>query len=90
MPSRFFGFKQNGSDLDMPSAAIVIDELDLTIDAGTNAAMHDRAARTQANLNMVLYSCGIKRESIRGAVGDSGRKGIRRSASSYIGRLLEK
>lgn len=52
MPSRFFGFKQNGSDLDMPSAAIVIAELDLTIDAGTNAATHDRAARMQANLNI--------------------------------------
>lgn len=52
MPSRFFGFKQNGSDLDMPSAAIVIAELDFTIDAGTNAATHDRAARMQANLNM--------------------------------------
>ena len=64
MPSRFFGFKQNGSDLDMPSAAIVIAELDLTIDAGTNAAMHDRAARTQANLNIVLDSCSIKREGL--------------------------
>jgi hypothetical protein len=74
MPSRFFGFKQNGSDLDMPSAAIVMAELDLTIDAGTNAATHDRAARTQANLNMVLDRCSIKRRRIRAAVEESSRK----------------
>lgn len=56
MPSRFFGFLQNGKDLDMPSAAtILIDELERATDAGMNALTHDRTARMQANRNIFLY-----------------------------------
>jgi hypothetical protein len=56
MPSRFLGFLQKGRDLDMPSAAMLTAELDLTDDACMNALTHDRAARTQANRNIFLIS----------------------------------
>ena len=63
MPSRFFGFLQNGKDLDMPSAAIILmDELERATDAGMNALTHDRTARMQANRNIFLYRLYIKKK----------------------------
>ena len=64
MPSRFFGFLQKGRDLDIPSAAMLIAELDLTTTAGMKALMHDRTARAQANRNMVLFSKVTKNKII--------------------------
>ena len=69
MPSRFFGFLMKGRDLDMPSAAILIAVLDRTTDAGMNALMHDRTARTQANRNMFLFSERRKDKIKREAAG---------------------
>lgn len=54
MPSRFFGFLQKGKDLDMPSAAMLMAELERATDAGMNALTHDRTARMQANRNIFL------------------------------------